>query len=249
MPNILILGGTTQATALAAAVADRELPATLSYAGRTARPRAQPIPIRIGGFGGADGLAAYLRDKRITHLIDATHPFAAQISANAIAAARITGVPLVALGRPAWRPVEGDRWTIVPTIEAAVAALDRPPQRVMLALGRMHVSAFAAQPQHRYLLRFVEQPDARPDLPHHDLVIDRGPFTVEGDASLMRDHGIQLIVCKNAGGNGADAKLHAARMLGLPVTMIERPAVPARLELDEIDAVLRWIDHVANLGV
>jgi precorrin-6A/cobalt-precorrin-6A reductase len=249
MPNILILGGTTEATRLAAAMAEQGLTATLSYAGRTAAPRAQPIPVRTGGFGGVDGLAAYLRDHRITHLVDATHPFAAQMSRHAIEAARITGLPLVALGRPAWRAVEGDRWTVVPDIEAAVAALAGPARRILLALGRMHVPAFAAQPQHHYLLRFVDRPDVAPLLPHHGLIVDRGPFTVEAEIALMREHGIQLVVSKNAGGGGADAKLHAARALDLPVLMIERPPIPPRHEVQEVGAVLSWIGHEAKRGV
>jgi precorrin-6A/cobalt-precorrin-6A reductase len=249
MPNILILGGTTEASSLAVAMAEQGLAATLSYAGRTARPRAQPIPVRIGGFGGAEGLAAYLRDRQISHIVDATHPFAAQISAHAIEAAERAGVPLIALSRPAWKPVEGDRWTVVADVDAAVAALAGPARRVMLALGRLHVPAFAAQPQHHYLLRFVDRPEAPPPLPHHDLVVDRGPFTTDGDRRLMRDRGIDLIVCKNAGGSGADAKLHAARALGLPVLMIARPALRARAEAEDIDAVMRWIGHRAKRGV
>lgn len=230
-------------------MAAQRVAATLSYAGRTTQPRAQPIPVRIGGFGGAEGLAAYLRASQITHLVDATHPFAAQMSRNAIDAAHSTGIPLIALTRPPWSPDAGDRWTTVPDIAAAVAALDGPPMRILLALGRMHVMAFAAQPQHHYLLRFVDAPDRPPDLARHTLVIDRGPFTVEGDVALMRAHGIDLILCKNAGGSGADAKLRAARALGLPVMMIDRPAIPARREAQEIETVMRWIAHATDRGV
>lgn len=248
-PHILILGGTTEASALARALADRGMTATLSYAGRTDAPKAQPIAIRIGGFGGIDGLTRYLRDERITHLVDATHPFAAQMSAHAVAAAREASVALVALTRPAWAPRPGDRWQAVSDIPAAIAALAGPARRVMLALGRMHVDAFAAQSQHHYLLRFVDTPPDRPALPRHDLVVDRGPFTAEGDIDLMRTHGIDLIVAKNAGGTGAEAKLHAARALGLPILMIDRPVLPARQEVQAVDDVLRWIAHPADLGV
>jgi precorrin-6A/cobalt-precorrin-6A reductase len=249
MPNILILGGTTEASALAAALAVRGVPATLSYAGRTAAPRAQPVAVRVGGFGGVEGLAAYLRTHRVTHLVDATHPFAAQMSAHAVTAAERTGVPLIALTRPGWVAGEGDRWTGVRDIPAAVAALVGRPRHVMLALGRMHVDAFAAQPQHRYLLRFVDPPAVPPPLPDHALVIDRGPFTVAGDRDLMTTRGIDLVVCKNAGGTGAASKLAAARSLGLPVLMIERPALPPRREATEVAAVLDWIDHAADRGV
>jgi precorrin-6A/cobalt-precorrin-6A reductase len=249
MPNILILGGTTEASALAVALAAQGLAATLSYAGRTAQPRAQPVPVRVGGFGGAAGLAAYLRTEKVTHLVDATHPFAARISANAVAAAAMAGVSLVALTRPAWQPGIGDRWTGVADLDGAVAVLNQPPRRVMLALGRMHVDAFAAQPQHDYLLRFVDRPAVAPMLPRHRLVIDRGPFTVEGDMRLLREHGVELVVCKNAGGSGAVAKLVAARALGLPVVMVDRPALPSRHEVVTVAAVLDWLAHAADRGV
>lgn len=249
MTNLLILGGTTEASALAAACAEAGVAATLSYAGRTAAPRAQPVAVRVGGFGGVEGLAAYLREHRVTHLVDATHPFAAAISANAVAAARAAGVPLLALTRPAWRAGEGDRWTVVADMDAAVAALAGPARRVMLALGRMHVEAFAAQPQHRYLLRFVDAPDRPPALPRFDLVVDRGPFTVAGDRALMAAHGIDLVVCKNAGGEGAAAKLEAARTLGVPVVMIDRPTLPPRHEMHDVATVLRWLGHAENRGV
>lgn len=249
MEHILILGGTGEASALAAAVAERGLNATLSYAGRTANPRAQPVPIRIGGFGGVSGLERHIREEGVTRLIDATHPFAATMSAHAVAAAEATGVPLIALTRPAWQPLPGDRWHTVPDIAAAVAALSGPARCVMLALGRMHVEAFAAQPQHRYLLRFVDRPDVPSALPDHRLVVDRGPFTVEGDMRLLQEHGIDLIVCKNAGGTGAEAKIVAARRLSLPVLMIDRPFIPARATVHAVGDVMDWLAHPAHLGV
>ena len=247
--KILILGGTTEASALAARLAERGDEAVLSYAGRVALPKAQPLPVRIGGFGGIDGLADHLRAHRVTHLIDATHPFAAQISAHAVAAAARAGVPLAALTRPRWTAVAGDRWTHVADIEAAVAALAGPARRVMLALGRMHVEAFAAQPQHHYLLRFVDAPSRAPTLPRYDLIVDRGPFDVAGDTRLMRAHGIDLLLCKNAGGTGAEAKLTAARALALPVMLIDRPTLPPRTEFFSVADVLDWIDHGADRGV
>ncbi len=249
MHNILILGGTTEASALASALAQRGIMATLSYAGRTARPAAQPVAVRVGGFGGVAGLEQYLRDHGVTHLVDATHPFAAMMSANAVAAAALAKVPLIALTRPPWIAVAGDEWRHVADIDGAVAALAGPARRVMLALGRMHVDSFAAQGQHDYLLRFVDRPDVPPALPRHSLVVDRGPFTVEGDTRLMREHAIDLIVAKNAGGKGAEAKLVAARTLGLPVLMIDRPALPDRHEAQDVGDVLDWLDHAADRGV
>lgn len=223
--------------------------AVLSYAGRVANPRAQPLPTRVGGFGGTTGLVRYLHEHAVTHLIDATHPFAATMSANAVAAAQESGVAHVALTRPAWEPTVGDRWHYVRDVEAGVAELAGPRRRVMLALGRMHVSAFAAQPQHHYLLRFVDAPEEAPGLPDHALIVDRGPFSVEGDVALMQDHAIDLVVCKNAGGSGAEAKLIAARRLGLPVLMIDRPALPERHTVHDVGAVLDWLDHGADRGV
>lgn len=249
MRHILILGGTTEASALAKALAERGERAMLSYAGRTGNPRAQPVPVRVGGFGGAEGLAAFLKEGAFTHLIDASHPFAATISANAAAAVRVAGVAHLMLTRPEWQAGQGDRWTHVPDIASAVRALDGPPRRVMLALGRMHVEAFAAQPQHHYLLRFVDAPEVPPPLSRHHLLVDRGPFTLEGDLVLMRDHSIDLVVAKNAGGEGARAKIDAARTLGVPVIMIDRPAVPPVATVHDIGDVLAWIDHSAHRGV
>ncbi|MCK2182515.1 cobalt-precorrin-6A reductase [Halomonas getboli] len=241
--KVLILGGTTEASALARALAEGDIPALFSYAGRVAAPKPQPLPTRVGGFGGVDGLAAFLEAERITHLVDATHPFAERMSRHAVAAAERTGTALIALTRPPWAPQDGDRWQRVASIEAAVDALAGPPQRVLLAIGRMHLAAFAARPEHHYVLRLVDLPEEAPPLPRHTLTVDRGPFTREGDLALLREHGVERLVCKNAGGAGAAAKLEAARTLGVPVLMIDRPALPARREAHRPDAVLDWLGH------
>lgn len=239
-----------EASALAGLVAGRGLPATLSLAGRVDRPKPQPVPMRVGGFGGVDGLAAWLRAHAITHVIDATHPFAARISRNAVAACAQARVPLVALTRPAWAPGPGDRWRPVPDIEGAVGALAGASRRVMLAVGRMHLAAFAAQPQHFYLLRLVDPPAEAVPLPEHHALVSRGPFTEAGDRALMAAHGIDLVVAKNSGGTGARAKIDAARALGLAVVMIDRPALPTRQEVACPRAVLDWLGHAgADLGV
>lgn len=243
MRNILILGGTLEASALVRALADCGDRVVLSYAGRVALPKAQPVPVRVGGFGGTAGLLRHLHDEAVSHVVDATHPFAAQMSAHAVAACAQAGVPLVALTRPAWRPVPGDRWQAVADLPAAAAALVGPPSRVMLALGRLHLAAFATQPQHHYLLRLVDAPEAAPPLPHHTVVVARGPFDLAGDIALLRAHRIDIVVCKNAGGTGAVAKLQAARALGLPVVMVTRPPLPARDEVASLAEVLRWLGH------
>ena len=223
--HILLLGGTTEASRMAQALADARLPATFSYAGRTETPVAQPLPTRRGGFGGVSGLAAYIRDRGITHMVDATHPFAAQMSKNAFAASRQAGIPLVRLERPAWTPGAGDRWTRAARLEDVPALLPEQPARVFLAIGRQHIGMFACQPQHHYLLRLVDAPRDPLPLPNHTLVLARGPFDTGGDIALMRGHAISHVVCKNAGGEGARAKLEAARHLRLPVLMADMRTV------------------------
>ncbi|PWK56975.1 precorrin-6A reductase [Silicimonas algicola] len=238
----MILGGTTEASSLALRVARMEVDATLSYAGRVARPMEQPIPTRSGGFGGVEGLAAYLRERAVTHLVDATHPFAARISANAVEAARIAGVPLVALVRPPWTPVDGDDWRHAVDMNAAREYLGTDRKTVFLAIGRQDLAAFAGSP-HRYLLRVVEPPMERFPLDDYTAVVARGPFDVDSDRRLLEEHGVEVVVSKNAGGDGARAKLDAARALGLPVVMIDRPPMPPRHEVATVDDVIDWLAH------
>ncbi|MFP5510422.1 MAG: cobalt-precorrin-6A reductase [Alphaproteobacteria bacterium] len=241
MTRILLLGGTTEASALAQRLADTGADAIFSYAGRTDAPVSQPLPTRTGNFGGVDGLTRYLRDNAITHVVDATHPFAAQMSRNALQACNLTGTSMIALERPAWQAEAGDNWTHVPDIEASVTALPDQPARVFLAIGRQNLAAFASKPQHHYLLRLV---DAGPvPLPRESTIIARGPFEVAGDTALLRDHAITHIVAKNAGGAGAAAKLGAARTLNLPIIMIDRPALPPRHLASSVNEVLAWLAH------
>lgn len=244
--NLLVLGGTTEATALCHALAAAQIPTTVSLAGRVARPKPLPCPVRIGGFGGIEGLRDYLRKHAITHVVDATHPFAAQMSRNAARACDTESVPLIALTRAPWRAQTGDHWSRVPDMEGAVAALDRPAERVFLAVGRMHVNDFAAQPHHHYLLRLVDRPDGPLPLPHHVVEVARGPFDLNGDLALMRQHKITLVVSKNSGGSGARAKIDAARVLGLPVILIDRPPLPARQETHDVTEVLDWLGHAGG---
>lgn len=242
-PRILILGGSEQASALARACAAAGIAGEFSYAGRVAALRPQPLPVRVGGFGGPAGLARYLEEGGFTALVDATHPFAAQMSANAVAACREKGIPLLALERPPWAPEGGDDWQVVPDMAAAVAVLSGPPERIFLAIGRLQVELFAAQPQHRYLLRMVEPPAGPLALPQAEIVQDRGPFTVAGDRALMAAHGIERLVAKNAGGTAAHAKIVAARELGLPVVMIDRPPIPPRPRVADVAEAMRWLAH------
>jgi precorrin-6A/cobalt-precorrin-6A reductase len=238
--RILLLGGTTEAGLLARALHDDNADAIYSYAGRTEAPMAQPLPTRTGGFGGAAGLQAYIAAEGITHIVDATHPFAAQMSMNAALAAMATGVPLLALERAPWLPTPTDRWQHVPDLTAAALALGPTPRRVFLAIGRQHLDVFASAPQHHYLLRLVDAPADLP-LPNATVTIARGPFTPAGDKALMRDHGTEIVVAKNAGGKGAVAKIAAARDLGLPVIMVDRPALPDRAVVRSVADVMDWI--------
>jgi precorrin-6A/cobalt-precorrin-6A reductase len=247
-PRVLLLGGTTEASRMARALAETGVDAIFSYAGRTETPMSQPLPTRTGGFGGAGGLATYLRENAITHVVDATHPFAAQMSRNALQACAETGVKLLALERPAWTPGPDDDWREVPSPEDAAAALPQVLGRIFLAIGKQGLTIFATRPEHFYLLRLVDTPTAPIPLPNVAFVLERGPFTLANDLALLRQHRITLIIAKNAGGEGACAKLDAARTLRLPVLMISRPALPARESAATPEEALRWL-HGAERGV
>jgi precorrin-6A/cobalt-precorrin-6A reductase len=247
MTRALILGGTADASLLAAEIARAGIDAVYSYGGRTRAPANQPLPTRIGGFGGVSGLADYIRREEITHVIDATHPFAAEMSRNAVAACAETGTPLIALERAPWTKAPGDNWIEIPDVNAAVAALPEAPVNVFLAIGRQHIAPFATKPQHAYTLRFVDPPDA--PLPFAaDVIVSRGPFTLEGELEMIRKRSITWIVARNSGGDGARAKIDAARRLGLPVVMIARPQLPERLRVESVAEIMQWLGHRACLG-
>lgn len=232
---------------LAAEIARAGIDAVYSYGGRTRVPANQPLPTRIGGFGGVSGLVDYIRSEHITHVIDATHPFAAEMSRNAVAACAETGTPLIALERAPWMKAPGDNWIEIPDVDAAVAALPEAAANVFLAIGRQHIAPFATRPQHAYTLRFVDPPDA--PLPFAaDVIVSRGPFTLEGELEMMRKRSITRIVARNSGGDGARAKIDAARRLGLPVIMIARPQLPDRLRVESVPEIMQWLGHRACLG-
>jgi precorrin-6A/cobalt-precorrin-6A reductase len=242
--HVLVLGGTGEARALAGRLAAR-MRVTLSLAGRTRAPALPDCAVRVGGFGGADGLAAWLRGAGVTVLVDATHPFARVISANARAAAEGAGVPLVVLARPPWAQAPGDRWTEVPDMADAAAALGPVPRRVFLAIGRQEVAAFRAAPHHRYLVRSVE-PVAPGDLPQHaETILARGPFPEADEARLLRQRGIEVVVAKNSGGAATYGKIAAARALGVPVVMVARAAVPGAVAT--VEAAEARVRHLAGL--
>ena len=242
--NVLILGGTLEARRLAEHLAARrEYAVTLSLAGRTVTPAQHSVPVRIGGFGAAKGLADYLRAENIGTLIDATHPYAAVISGNAAQAARTAGIPLLALRRPPWIAVAGDRWTEVADAAAAVPALGKRPRRVFLAIGRQEIAPFAQVPQHYYLVRSVE-PIAPPlTVPHAHYIVARGPFSEADDRALLTEHRIDAIVAKNSGGTATYGKIAAARALGIAVIMLRRPGLPEVPSVATIQECVAWLDH------
>ncbi|MER8502844.1 MULTISPECIES: cobalt-precorrin-6A reductase [unclassified Mesorhizobium] len=242
--RILILGGTTEARQLAGKLAARaDISVMLSLAGRTENPAAQGVPVRVGGFGGAGGLAFYLHQNKIDLLIDATHPYAAQISANAADAAGMTGVPIVALRRPEWEAVEGDRWMLVDTVASAVTALGSVPRRVFLALGRQEVAAFEAAPRHHYLIRSVDPVEPRLAVPDAAYLLARGPFHEVDERALLQEHRIDVVVSKNSGGEATYGKIAAARALGVEVVMIRRPALPDVTSAETIESLAAMVDH------
>jgi len=242
--RVLILGGTADANRLAAAIAkEPRLDAVLSYAGRTENPTPPPIAWRVGGFGGIDGLVDYISAEKIARVVDATHPFAARMSAHAITACAMAHVPLLALERAPWQRVAADRWIEIDDIAAAADALGTAPRRVFLGIGRQHLQLFAEHPQHFYLVRLVDPPRAPLPLPDTEVIVARGPFDLAGDRAMLTQHRIDIAVARNAGGDAAYAKIEAARDLGLPVVMVRRPFIPAREKVESVTDVLRWLGH------
>lgn len=221
--TVLILGGTREAAQIAAEFV-RDHPdwrIITSLAGRTKEPKPVLGEVRIGGFGGAEGLADYLRAEGVTRLVDATHPFARQISRNAKQAAQMAGVRLETRMRPPWKKQDGDNWIDVASLEHACDAIP-PDARVLLALGSQHIAPFAARSDVHFLVRMIDPPATPLTLPDHELLLSRPGTTTDEEAALMKTHAISHIVCRNSGGDGAYAKIEAARNLGLPVIMIGR---------------------------
>jgi precorrin-6A/cobalt-precorrin-6A reductase len=236
---ILVLGGTAEARALATALHEAGVPVTTSLAGRVARPRLPPGEVRIGGFGGPDAMTAWLRDHGTTVVVDATHPFAQRISASAASACPAAGVPLLRLERPGWTERAGDRWTWVADLDAAAAKVPGRGERVFLTTGRQGLSAFAGIETAWFLVRCVEAPD--PPLPsHHELLLDRGPYTLDGELGLIDRHRIDLLVTKDSGGPLTEAKLDAARERGLPVIVVRRPPRKAGETVTRVEDAVAW---------
>ncbi|MFF8291502.1 cobalt-precorrin-6A reductase [Streptomyces sp. NPDC016309] len=224
--HVLILGGTTEARRLAEMLHDRPaVRVTSSLAGRVAAPRLPPGEVRVGGFGGAGGLARWLREHQVDAVIDATHPFADTMSFHAAEAAADAHVPLLALRRPGWAPVDGDDWHPVDTLAGAADTARALGRRVFLTTGRMGVAAFAHITDAWFLLRSVDAPEP-PYPPHMEVLLDRGPFSLDGEREVLRRYAVDVLVTKDSGGAATAPKLTAAREAGVPVVVVRRPPVP-----------------------
>lgn len=235
--RVLVLGGTTEGRLLAGnLVGAHEV--TVSLAGRVRAPLPLPGSVRVGGFGGVDGLAAWLREHRTGAVVDATHPFASTMTAHAAAACAAAGVPLLRLQRPAWAPVPDDVWHVVECLPCAARRAADLGERVFLTTGRTGLAAFA--PVDRwYLVRSVEPPEP-PHPARMEVLLDRGPFTLDGELALLRAHRVDVLVSKNSGGDAP--KLAAARTLGLPVVMVARPPLPDGVRsAPSVAAAAEWV--------
>ncbi|HEY4162846.1 MAG TPA: cobalt-precorrin-6A reductase [Dongiaceae bacterium] len=244
--NLLILGGTGEAVQLAQAATDRfpDLAVVSSLAGRTENPILPPSNVRIGGFGGAEGLLQYLVENRVSLLINATHPYAAEIGRNALEAQRRANVPLLRLLRPAWQKEEADIWIRAASAQAAVPICRSAGRKIFLALGTKDVSAFTSLSQCRFLVRMVDAPRVPLPLQQYETIAARGPFSLVDERRLLMKHNIDLLVTKNSGGAATYAKIAAARELRIPVVMIERPKIaedPGCETVKSVEESLAWI--------
>jgi precorrin-6A/cobalt-precorrin-6A reductase len=242
MLRVLILGGTGDASELATkASAIEGVLAIASFAGRTKQPIIPIENFRVGGFGGVAGLVSYLQETKIDLLIDATHPFANQISWNAATAANEVGIPRLLLNRPPWEKLEADNWVEVESIEAAAEILGKQPQRVFLTIGRQQLLPFSHLDNIWFLMRLIDPPEIDAFLPKGKLLCDRGPFALKNERKLLVKNNIDTIVSKNSGGDATYAKIIAARELGIKVVMVQRPQLPNGEQVESIDAAIAWL--------
>ncbi|MGH2763272.1 MAG: cobalt-precorrin-6A reductase [Thermoleophilaceae bacterium] len=244
---MLILGGTAEARELAAALDADEVQVVSSLAGRVSRPRLSAGEVRIGGFGGPEGLASWLRERGASAVVDATHPFAERISASAARACRAAGVELLRLERPGWSERPGDRWHWVDDLDGAAALLPSIGHRVLLTTGRQGLGAFAGIDSAWFLVRCVDPPDA-PLPPHSEVLLDRGPYELSGELKLIDRHRIDVVVTKDSGGAHTSAKLDAARERGLPVVVVRRPRRPDVPTVATVTDALAWLARAAQPG-
>jgi precorrin-6A/cobalt-precorrin-6A reductase len=244
--KILILGGTGEAFALAKQLAGLpEVSIITSLAGRTRDPALPPGEVRVGGFGGVEGLVDYLKENAISLLINATHPFAATISENALAAHKQSGVPLLRLLRPAWGKAPDDTWIQAPSIKGAAAICRWLGRRVLLSVGSQEVAAFADLPRAHFFVRVVDPPETPLPLISAEVIVAKGPFALVDERRLLLEREIDLIITKNSGGDATFAKIAAARALSIPVVMIDRPAIALHPGSDTVDSIAAAFDWVS----
>lgn len=243
-PHILILGGTTEAARLAVALHDRfgtELAVTTSLAGMTRTPRELPGSTRIGGFGGVDGLAAWLRAHHVGLVIDATHPFASQMSANVRRACDAVSVPRLLFVRAPWTAKDGDNWRCVSNLNTAAALLPDVAKRVFLSIGAARLDLFSGLRNVHLVVRMIDPPEGPLPLADYSVVLARGPFDEEAERKLLRDERIEVVVSRNSGGVATVAKIRAARALNLPVVMVAPPVRETGECVGSLEGALQWI--------
>ncbi|MFP4221463.1 MAG: cobalt-precorrin-6A reductase [Phormidium sp.] len=247
--RVLILVGTGEGRKLARQASQRpDIEAIASLAGRTRQPDIPIETTRIGGFGGVEGLREYLRAQQIEALVDATHPFAAQISQNAAQAAEEAGIPHLRLTRPPWSPQPGDRWLEVSSYAEAAERVREVARRVFLTIGRQELARFAQVRQVWFLMRMIDPPAADCPRPPGEVLLARGPFSLDAERTLLQDYQIGAIVSKNSGGDGTYAKIVAARELQLPIIMVQRPAMPTGDCVSDIADVFDWLHGYLNVA-
>lgn len=240
--RVLLLGGTGEARALAKALHPR-VDIISSLAGRVPDPALPVGPVRTGGFGGTDGLKRWLQEERIDAVVDATHPFAATMTAHAAEACAALGIPHLVLARPAWPP--GEALVVDSDTEAAEVVAKKQYSRIFLTTGRSSVHAFADSDAW-FLIRVVTAPDAAALPRHHRLLFSRGPYRYDDELALLREHHIDALVTKNSGGDMTRAKLDAAAALNMPVVMIARPKLPAGVAaVGTVDEASEWVAALA----
>jgi len=239
--TVLVLGGTFEARELAAQLAGRPgMRVISSLAGRVRDPIRPAGEVRIGGFGGVQGLADWARAEGVHAVVDATHPFAETISANAVAACAQAGLPLLRLARPGWQPRDGDDWHRAGSLADAAALLPALGARVFLTTGRQGLAAFAGLHDLWFLIRCVDAPDGAMPA-SREVLLARGPYARAAELALMRRFAIDVLVTKDSGGSLTAGKLDAARDLGIPVIMIRRPESSAAKSVPAVDAAVRWV--------
>lgn len=248
MMRVLILGGTGDARELAARIANMTgVEAIASLAGATREPVTPVGNVRVGGFGGVAGLVNYLREMQIDVLIDATHPFANQISHHAAQAAEEVGIPRLLLNRPQWEKVPGDHWIEVESNTDAADALENHAKRVFLTIGRQEISTFAHLQDIWFLMRMIDPPKADSQIPPGVILYNKGPFNLENEREILTQYSIDTIVSKNSGGDSTYPKIIAARELGIKVVMVKRPPIPAGEQVTDVESAMMWLSEKVTL--